>query len=69
MSTALGSEKLTLGFMADVLYIQGLIPYEMFEAIQDVKTANDLEDIVERMLRSEFNLFKRGEHRIITDNK
>lgn len=60
----LGSEKVTLGFMADVLYLQGVICFELFEAIQDAKTINDLEDITEKMLRGQFNVYKRGEHRI-----
>jgi hypothetical protein len=64
MTDKLGSEKLTLGFLADVLYLKGVILYEEFEAIQSVKTANDLETIVERMLTDDFNQFKRGEHRL-----
>jgi hypothetical protein len=69
MTDKLGSEKLTLGFLADVLYLKGVILYEEFEAIQSVKSANDLETIVERMLTDDFNQFKRGEHRIITAGK
>jgi hypothetical protein len=65
----LGSEKLTLGFLADVLFLKGLILYEEYEAIQGVRSPLDLEIIVERMLTDGFNQFKRGEHRIIADNK
>jgi hypothetical protein len=64
MTDKLGSEKLTLGFLADVLYIKGVILFEEFEAIQGVRNANDLETIVERMLTDDFNQFKRGEHRL-----
>ena len=64
--TTLGSEKVTLGFFADILHVQGVIPYEMYLAILDAKDIHDLEDIIEKLLRSEFNVFKRGENRIIT---
>lgn len=66
---SLGSERLTLGFLADVLYLKGHILYEEYEAIQNARTAMDIETIVERMLTDDFNQFKRGEHRLITDNK
>lgn len=54
-------DKLVLGFMADVLYIKGLICYDEYEAIMDVKKVEDLQIIVEHMLRGEFNGYKKGE--------
>jgi hypothetical protein len=65
----LGSEKVTLGFLADVLFLKGVLCYEEYEAIQNVRTHSDVEDIVEGMLRSTFNQFKRGEHRIVRVSK
>lgn len=62
----LGSEKVTLGFFADILHVQGVIPYEMYQDILDAVDANDLEDIIEKLLRSGYNVFKRGENRILT---
>lgn len=56
-------DKLMLGFLADVLYIKGVICYEEFEAIYAVKSPSDLEDIVEGMLRGDYNVFRRGEAR------
>lgn len=53
--------KLALGFIADILYIKGVICYEEFEDIQNAKEPEDLQDIVERMLRSEYDVSKRGE--------
>lgn len=50
-----------LGFIADVLYIKGLICYEELEAIMDAHSTRDLGDIVEKMLRGEYNVFKKGE--------
>lgn len=54
-------DKLVLGFMADVLYIKGLIYYDEYEAIMDVKQAEDLQEIVERMLRGDYRGYKKGE--------
>lgn len=56
-------DRLTIGFLADVLFIQGVICFEEFDAIQSARTPSDLEDIVEKMLRGEFNVYKRGEAR------
>jgi hypothetical protein len=60
-------DKLTIGFLADVLFIQGVICFEEFEAIQNAKSPSDLEDIIEGMLRGDFNVYKRGEARPNTD--
>lgn len=54
-------DKLALGFLADVLYIKGIICFEEFEAIQEVNHPSDLNDIVEKMLRGEFNAYRKGE--------
>lgn len=54
-------DKLTLGFIADVLYIKGIICYEEFEDIMNVTCAEDLGVITEKLLRSDYNVFKRGE--------
>lgn len=57
----MGESKLTLGFLADVLYIKGVICFEEFEDIQNAKHPSDLNDIVEKMLRGEYNVHMRGE--------
>ena len=54
-------DKITLKFLADVLYIKGIICYEELEDIMDVKTPFDLDNIVEKMLSDEYNVYKRGE--------
>jgi hypothetical protein len=54
-------DKTVVGFLADVLYIKGVICLDEFEAIMEAENAVDLGVIVERMLTSDFNLFKRGE--------
>ncbi len=55
-----GDWKLAIGFMADILYIKGIICAEEMEAIQEVQWPMDLQRIVEKMLRGEFNVYKRG---------
>lgn len=54
-------DKLTLGLLADILYIKGIICYEEFEAINDIKSPTDVNDFVEKMLRGEFNVYRKGE--------
>lgn len=54
-------DKLVLGFMADVLYLKGIICFEEFEDIMNVKHPSDLQDIVDRLLRGKYNAYKRGE--------
>lgn len=58
-------DKISIGFMADVLYIKGIICFEEFEAIQDAKSPIDMNTIVERMLlegkEGGFNGKRKGE--------
>jgi len=54
-------DKLAIGFLADVLYIKGIICFEEFEDIMNVKHPSDLQNIVDKMLRSGYNAYKRGE--------
>lgn len=54
-------DKLLLKFMADVMYMKGLLCFEELEAIYDAKSPADLEAIFEKMIRGEFNVYKRGE--------
>lgn len=54
-------DKTTLGFIADVLYLKGVICYDELEAIQAVRNEVELGEVFERMIRSEFNVYKKGE--------
>lgn len=56
-------DKLTLGFLADLLYCKEVICYEEFEAIQAATQPSDLDVITDKILRGEFNVYKRGESR------
>ena len=42
-------------FIADVLYIKGCICFDEFCAIMEATTPVDLEDIIEKMLKEDFN--------------
>lgn len=54
-------DKITLKFLADVLYIRGLICFEMFDDIMEAKIPEDLDDIVEKFIRGTYNVYKKGE--------
>lgn len=54
-------DKLAIGFLADILYIKGIICFEEFSDMQDVAQASDLGTIVDKMLKQEYNAHKRGE--------
>ena len=54
-------DKVVLKFLADVLYIKGVMCFEELEAVMDVCIPSDLDVIVDRMLSSDFNVFRRGE--------
>lgn len=54
-------DKTVLGFIADVLYIKGIICYEELEGIMEVKDSSDLGDVFEKMIKGEYNVYKRGE--------
>ncbi len=53
-------DKITLKFLADVLYIKGVICSEELEDILEVKTMDDLDNIIDKMLDDEY-ILKRGE--------
>ena len=55
------NDKLAIGFMADILYIKGIICFEELEDILDANHASDLDTITHKMLTSQYNLVKRGE--------
>lgn len=54
--------RAVLGLLADILYIKGVICYDEFEAIQDISCEQDCYLFTEKLLRGEFNVYKRGEH-------
>lgn len=53
-------DKITLKFLADVLYIKGVLCSEELEDILEVKTIDDLDHIIDKMLDDAY-ILKRGE--------
>jgi len=53
-------DKIILKFLADVLYIKGVLCSEELEAIMDASNIKDLDIIINKMLDDEYVL-KRGE--------
>ncbi len=56
----MNTDKVTLKFITDVLYIKGILCSEELEAILDATNAKDLDIIIDKMLDDEYVL-KRGE--------
>jgi hypothetical protein len=54
-------DKLVLKFFADVLYYKKIICHAELEAILDAKHPSDLDTITDRIMRGEFNVYKKGE--------
>lgn len=55
------NNKEILKFLADVLYVKGIICYEEYEDILDVSGGDGLEEIIEKMLNDGYNIYRRGE--------
>ena len=53
--------KALLGLFADILYHKGLLCYEEMEALMDIRSNHDIYAFSEKLLRGEFNVYKRGE--------
>lgn len=53
-------DKILLKFIADVLYLKGVIFYEEYEAIMECSNCNDLDEVFEKMMKEEFNAYRRG---------
>lgn len=55
-------DKIILKFIADVLYLKGIICFQEFEAIMESTNPSDLDAIVERIFREEYNGYIRGDY-------
>lgn len=53
-------DKVVLKFIADVLYLKGVIFFEELEAIMECRDCNDLDEVFERMMKEDFNAYRRG---------
>jgi hypothetical protein len=53
--------KLVLGFIADVLYMKGILNADEMDDILDARTAPDLSKIFDKMMDGEYHGNRRGE--------
>lgn len=54
-------DKVVIQLLADILYVKQIINSLELDAILDSKTDGDLIEVVEKMIRGELNVFKKGE--------
>ena len=54
-------DKIVIKFIADLLYCKDLIFFDEFEAIMEAKTPEDLDDIIDKILRGEYHGYRKGE--------
>jgi len=54
-------DKVAIKFFADVLYAKEKLSIEEYEDIMEAKTVEDLDIIVDKMLKEEYNTLLRGE--------
>lgn len=52
-------DKILLKFLADVLYLKGVICYDELDDIMDVRIPSDLDNIFEKMIGEEYNAYRR----------
>jgi len=50
--------KLALGLIADILYMKGILCYEELDAIYNVKDAEDIDKVSDKIIRGDFNVYK-----------
>ena len=53
-------DKVVVKFIADLLYVKDVICFEEFEAIMDSCNGEDLDNVIDRVLRGDFNVYRRG---------
>lgn len=53
--------KAAINLFADILYAKGLLCFEEMDALLDISNQQDVYNFSERMIRGDFNVYKRGE--------
>lgn len=54
-------DKIVLKFLADILYLKGSICFEEYDDILESKDYSDLDNIVEKIIRGDYNVYRKGE--------
>lgn len=55
--------------LADILFLKNIICFEEYEAIMEIKNSSDVEAFTDKLIRGEFNVYKRGEHYSINNEQ
>lgn len=56
-----GMDKILLKFFTDVLYLKGVLCYDEFDDIMDCSRPEDLDNVFEKMMRGNYNSYRRGD--------
>ena len=54
-------DKVLLKFITDVLYLKGVLCFNEFEDIMECCKAEDLDEVFEKMMRGQYNAYRRGD--------
>ena len=54
-------DKVVLKFFTDVLYLKGILCFEEYDGIMDCSCYKDLDNVFEKMMREEYNNYRRGD--------
>lgn len=54
-------DKILLKFISDVLYLKGVICFDEYEDIMRSSTPHDLDEVIEKIFKEEYNGYLRGE--------
>ena len=53
-------DRVSLKFIADLLYIKGDICFQEFDDIMNASEPQDLDNIIDKLIRGDYNVYKRG---------
>jgi hypothetical protein len=54
-------DKIILKFVTDVLYLNGILCFEEYDDIMECCTPEDLDKVFEKMMKDQYNRYRRGE--------
>lgn len=54
-------DKIVIQFFSDVLYLKGIICLDEYEDILDCCIPSDLDKVFEKMMKDEYNAYRRGD--------
>lgn len=54
-------DKIVLKFLADILYLKGIICFDEYDDILESRDYSDLDKIIDKMIRGNYNVYRKGE--------